>query len=116
LTAVQLASEYDTELIRKQANLLEAEAERAMIITMIVAGILGIIVGGASFYFLSERNEVLSIVLALGVPIGSSVIGGILGESRALKLRAQSQQLLILLAIERGLHKAGNAQSQSGGQ
>ena len=98
-------SEYDRELIRKQAGLLEAEADRASVVTMILAGVLGVIVGVTSFYFLSERYEALSIVLALGVPIGSAAVGGLLGESRALKLRSHSQQLLILLAIESSLHR-----------
>jgi VIT1/CCC1 family predicted Fe2+/Mn2+ transporter len=97
--------EYDAELIRKQAQLLDAEADRAAIVTMVLAGVLGVVVGAASFFFLSDRHEVLSIVLVLGLPLASAVLGGMHGESRALKLRSHSQQLLILLAIERDLRQ-----------
>jgi len=98
-------TEYDTDIIRQQADLLYAEADRAVLASMIVMGILGVLVGTASFYFLSDRNEALSIVLVLGVPIAGAVLGATLGEGRAFKLRSQAQQMLILVAIEMNTRK-----------
>ena len=100
-----LPADYDKNAMTDQAELLASEADRAAIVTMIIVGFIGVLLGGVAFYLLSERNEALAIVLALGIPIAGAVIGGTVGESRALKLRSQAQQLLILLAIERNTHK-----------
>jgi uncharacterized integral membrane protein len=101
-----VATEYDADIIRQQADLLYAEAERAVLASMIIMGILGVLVGTVAFYFLSDRNEALSIVLVLGVPIAGAVIGATLGQGRAFKLRSQAQQLLVLVAIELNTRKA----------
>lgn len=100
-----MPADYDKNAMTDQAELLASEADRAAIVTMIIVGFIGVLLGGVAFYLLSERNEALAIVLALGIPIAGAVIGGTVGESRALKLRSQAQQLLILLAIERNTHK-----------
>jgi uncharacterized integral membrane protein len=100
-----VTTEYDAEIIRQQADLLYAEADRAVLASMIITGILGILVGSASFYFLSE-HEALSIVLVLGVPIAGAALGALLGDGRAFRLRAQAQQLLVLVAIEQNTRKA----------
>jgi uncharacterized integral membrane protein len=99
-------TEYDAEIIRQQADQLYAEADRAVLASMIIMGILGVLAGAAAFYFLSDKNEALSIVLVLGVPIAGAVLGATLGEGRAFKLRSQAQQLLVLVAIETNTRKA----------
>lgn len=101
-----MPTEYDAEIIREQADQLYDEADRAVLASMIIMGILGVLVGAAAFYFLSDRNEALSIVLVLGVPIAGAVLGATLGEGRAFKLRSQAQQLLVLVAIETNTRKA----------
>lgn len=103
---VIVPTEYDAEIIRQQADQLYAEADRAVLASMIIMGILGVLVGAAAFYFLSDKNEALSIVLVLGVPIAGAVLGATLGEGRAFKLRSQAQQLLVLVAIEMNTRKA----------
>jgi hypothetical protein len=103
---LKVATEYDAEIIREQADLLYAEADRAVLASMIILGILGVLTGGAAFYFLSDRNTALAIVLVLGIPIAGAVIGATLGEGRAFKLRSQAQQLLVLVAIETNTRKA----------
>jgi uncharacterized integral membrane protein len=100
-----VTTEYDGDIIRQQADLLYDEADRAVIASVIVMGLLGVLGGGASFYFLVDRSEVLSIVLALGVPIVAALVGVALGQARALKLRSQAQQILVLVAIERNTRK-----------
>jgi uncharacterized integral membrane protein len=81
---------------------------------MIIVGVLGVLVGTTAFYFLSDRNEALSIVLVLGVPIAGAVLGATLGEGRAFKLRSQAQQLLVLVAIEMNTRKAASPQPHPG--
>ena len=100
--------------IRQQADLLYDEADRAVLASIIVMGLLGVLVGAAYFYFLAEGSEVLSIVLALGVPIAAAVIGAALGQGRAFKLRSQAQQLLVLVAIERNTRKEVIPQQHTG--
>jgi hypothetical protein len=79
-------TEYDADIIREQADLLYDEADRAVLASIIIMGILGVLAGAAAFYLLAERSEALSIVLALGAPIVGAVIGATLGEGRALSL------------------------------
>ena len=110
----KVPTEYDADIIRQQADLLYDEADRAVLASIIVMGLLGVLVGAASFYFLAERSEVLSIVLALGVPIAAAVIGAALGQGRAFKLRSQAQQLLVLVAIERNTRKEVIPQQHTG--
>ena len=100
-----MPSEHDADVIRQQADELYSQADRTAMVGMVLAGLFGLLVGAASFYFLSERGEALSIVLALGFPLASAAIGGTVGEGHALKLRSQAQQLLISLAIERNTRK-----------
>jgi len=110
----KVTTEYDADIIRQQADLLYDEADRAVLGSIIVMGLLGILGGGASFYFLADRSEVLSIVLALGVPIAAALFGAALGQGRALKLRSQAQQVLVLVAIERNTRKEVIPQQHSG--
>jgi hypothetical protein len=98
-------TEYDAGTIQQQADELYAQADRAAIVAMVVAGIFGVLVGGIGFVLVSERNEALSIVVALAIPLGTTFIGGAMGEGHALKLRSQAQQLLISLAIERNTRR-----------
>ena len=48
-----MATEYDAEVIQEQADLLYAQADRALITNTIVLGVLGVLVGGASFNFVA---------------------------------------------------------------
>jgi uncharacterized integral membrane protein len=107
-------TEYDSDIIREQADLLYDEADRAVLASIIIMGILGVLVGAAAFYLLAERSEALSIVLALGAPIVGAVIGATLGEGRAFKLRSQAQQFLVLVAIERNTRKEVSPQQHTG--
>jgi VIT1/CCC1 family predicted Fe2+/Mn2+ transporter len=100
-----MPTDYDADIMREQADLLYAESERAVVISMIGAGALGVLIGSVSFYFLTERNEVLAIVLVLGVPILAAAIGAVLGDRRAFRLRAQAQQQLALVAIEQNTRR-----------
>jgi hypothetical protein len=100
-----VATEYDAVTIQQQADELNAQGDRAAILAMIVGGIFGVLLGGIAFILVSERNEALSIVVALAIPLGSTFIGSAIGEGTALKLRSQAQQLLISLAIERNTRK-----------
>lgn len=93
--------EYDRDVMAQQADALYTEAERAPITGMVAFGIVGLLLGALSFDFLADRSEVLAIVVALGIPIGAAVTGGLWGERGAFKLRAQAQQILVLLTIEK---------------
>jgi len=108
-----MATEYDAEVIQEQADLLYAQADRALITNTIVLGVLGVLVGGASFNFVAEHSEALAIVLALAIPIGAAVLGAILGSGHAFKLRSQAQQLLVLVAIEKNTRRTPAAPSHS---
>lgn len=108
-----VVTEYDVEVIQEQADLLYAQADRALVTNTIVLGVLGVLAGAASFNFLAEHSEALAIVLSLGIPIGAAVGGGMLGSAHAFKLRAQAQQLLVLVAIERNTRKVPAAPSHS---
>jgi len=99
-------TEYDADLMRRQADMLYAEADRAGIMTMIVVGVIGVLIAGAAFNFLADRYEILAIVLSLAIPLGAALLGWSLGESRAIRLRAQAQQLLALVTIEMNTRKA----------
>jgi len=68
-------TEYDADIIRHQADPLYDEADRAVLASIIIMGVLGVLVGAASFYLLAKRSEALSIVPALGAPIVGAVIG-----------------------------------------
>jgi len=102
-------TDYDADIIRQQADLLYAEADRAVIVSLIIAGMLGVLLGSMSFYFLAERAEVISIVLVLGIPIAGALIGALLGEGRSFRLRAEAQQLLALVTIEQNTRRAPSA-------
>ncbi len=105
-----MPNDYDAGTIQQQADDLYAQADRAAIVAMIFGGIIGVLVGGISFVLVSERNEALSIVVGLAIPLGSTFIAGAIGEGHALKLRSLAQQLLISLAIERNTRKGNEAQ------
>ena len=102
-------TEFDEVLMRRQAVLLNEEAERAVVTTMIVVGAIGVIIGGFAFDFFAERSELFAILTAVGIPALAAIVGGFMGESRALKSRAHAQQLLALVAIESNTRRSSIA-------
>jgi hypothetical protein len=102
----EIPTDFDSELMRRQAELLNEEADRAVIMTMILAGVTGLVIGGLAFDFFAGRNELIAVLVAVGIPALAAVFGGVLGESRGLKARAQAQQLLVLIAIESHTRRA----------
>ena len=98
--------DFDADLMRRQAELLNEEADRAVITTVILAGVIGVVIGGLAFDFFSGRNELVAVLVAVGVPALAAVFGGFMGESRGLKARVQAQQLLVLIAIESHTRRA----------
>src|SRR4029078_11021116 len=95
-----MPTEYDARVIQEQADLLYEEADRAVIVGAIFAGLAGLFIGIASFWLLADHNETIAIVVVLGVPLAFAAIGLLFGQRRAFSLRSQAQQLLILVAIE----------------
>ncbi|HJQ54480.1 MAG TPA: hypothetical protein VJ825_11630 [Gemmatimonadaceae bacterium] len=95
-----MPTEYDSRVIQEQADLLYEEADRALIVAAIFAGLIGLFIGVAAFYVLADRTETIAIVVVLGVPLAFAAIGLLFGQRRAFTLRSQAQQLLILVAIE----------------
>lgn len=109
-----MPTEYDADIIQEQADLLYDKADRAVLASIIIVGVLGVLAGAAAFYLLAERSEALSIVLALGAPIVGAVIGATVGEGRAFKLRSQAQQFLVLVATERNTRKEVSPEQHTG--
>jgi len=105
-------TEYDPEVMRRYADLLYSEAQSAVITTLVGGGVIGVLIGGAGFSLLADHSEVLAVVAALGVPFGTAILGGMIGESRALRLRAHAQQLRALVTIEMNVRKGVAAQTQ----
>lgn len=95
-----MPTEYDSRVIQEQADLLYEEADRALVVAAIFAGLIGLFIGVAAFYLLADRTETIAIVVVLGVPLAFAAIGLLFGQRRAFTLRSQAQQLLILVAIE----------------
>jgi uncharacterized integral membrane protein len=100
-----IPTEYDAHVIEQQADILYAEADRAVVAMMIIVGIVGVLVAAASFNFVAEHSEVLAIVLALGIPLAAALGGAMIGDGRAFRLRSQAQQLLVLVAIEKNTRR-----------
>src|SRR5689334_25380501 len=96
----EIPTDFDSELMRRQAELLNEEADRAVIMTMILAGVTGLVIGGLAFDFFAGRNELIAALVAVGIPALGAVLGRVPGASRGLKARAQAQQLRGLFAIE----------------
>ena len=95
-----MPTEYDSRVIQEQADLLYEEADRAVIVAAIFAGLVGLFIGVAAFWLLADQHETIAIVVVLGVPLAFAAIGLLFGQRRAFSLRSQAQQLLILVAIE----------------
>jgi len=108
-----MPTEYDSRVIQEQADLLYEEADRALIVAAIFAGLIGLFIGVAAFYVLADRTETIAIVVVLGVPLAFAAIGLLFGQRRAFSLRSQAQQLLILVAIELNTRRPAAAPAAS---
>lgn len=96
---------YDAESIRRHADALDDQADRAGIVSVVIWGLIGLFFGAIAFYVLFERYQASAVVLGLGIPLASAFIGGAAGESNALRIRCQAQQLLLSLTIEQNTRK-----------
>lgn len=100
-----MSTEYSEDIIQEQAENLYRDAESAPLVSLIVYGVSGLLLGAAAFYFLGEQNNVVGIIAGLGLPIALAGAGAVLGERKATRMRSDAQYLLAILTIERNTRK-----------